>query len=200
MENTIEKAARRIISEGIKLHQDILDGTMEPLVAATGMLVKALTQGKKVLFFGNGGSAADAQHLAAELVNRFLFDRPALPGIALTTDTSVLTCISNDSDFTRVFSRQIEALGKEGDIAVGISTSGSSRNVLEGLKTARSMGMGTIALVGGRRVESGLDSVDVVLAIPSTCTPRIQEAHIMIGHILCELVEKQIFSKSGAGD
>jgi len=200
MENSIEKAARRIIRESIKLHQDILDGTMEPLVEATGMLVRALTQGKKVLFFGNGGSAADAQHLAAELVNRFLFDRPALPGIALTTDTSVLTCIANDSDFSKVFSRQIEALGKEGDVAVGISTSGSSRNVLEGLKMARNMGMGTIALVGGRNAESGLDSIDVVLSIPSTCTPRIQEAHIMIGHILCELVEKQIFSNSGVGD
>ncbi|MGA1843512.1 MAG: SIS domain-containing protein [bacterium] len=199
MEHTIENAARRIVGESIKVHQDILDGSMDPLAAATEMLVRALKQGNKVLFFGNGGSAADAQHLAAELVNRFLFDRPALPGIALTTDTSVLTSIANDSDYTMIFSRQVEALGREGDVAFGITTSGSSGNVLAGLKKARERGMGTIALIGGRNVESLRDSVDVVISVPSTSTPRIQEAHIMIGHILCELVEEQMFSNFREG-
>jgi D-sedoheptulose 7-phosphate isomerase len=150
--------------------------------------IAALRAGRTLLFFGNGGSAADAQHLAAEFVNRFVVDRPGLPALALTTDTSVLTSIGNDQDFTRIFSRQVEALGRPGDVAVGISTSGRSANVLEGLRAARAKGMVTVGLTGQ---ETPLQELcDHLVSVPSRTTARIQEVHILVGHILCELVDE----------
>ncbi|MGA1864177.1 MAG: SIS domain-containing protein [bacterium] len=194
MENRTEVFIRDIIQENIRINKSILDEKLKFIIRATDIILGALKNKKKVLFFGNGGSAADAQHLAAEFINRFLFDRPALPAIALTTDTSVLTSIANDSDYRFIFSRQIEALGDEGDVAIGISTSGSSPNVLEGLEKARTKGMKTIAFIGGREGDL-LDKFDVIISVPSTCTPRIQEAHIMLGHIICKLVEEGMFPK-----
>ena len=194
MEKKIEFLVKDIVQESIKVKQTILKENLEDIIKATKIITKALRSKKKVLFFGNGGSAADAQHLAAEFVNRFLFNRPALPGIALTTDTSVLTSIANDSHYRLIFSRQIEAFGHEGDVAIGISTSGTSPNVVEGLEKARKMGISTIALVGGKAGDL-LEQVDIVISVPSTSTPRIQEAHIMLGHIICQLVEECMFSR-----
>jgi D-sedoheptulose 7-phosphate isomerase len=155
-------------------------------VAAT--LIAALRSGGKLLFFGNGGSAADAQHLAAEFVNRFAVERRALPAIALTTDSSVLTSIGNDYAFERIFARQVEALGRPGDVAIGLSTSGRSPNVIEGLRAARRGGLVTVGLTG----EAGgalAGECDLILMVPSSDTARIQETHILAGHILCRLVD-----------
>jgi D-sedoheptulose 7-phosphate isomerase len=164
-----------------------------PAVAAlAGALVSALRSGGTIFFFGNGGSAADAQHLAAEFVNRFAADRPALPAIALTTDTSVLTSVGNDSDFSRIFARQVEALGRPGDVAVGISTSGRSANVLEGLRAARARRLVTVGFGGGEpgRLRALCDHL---IAVPGPTTARVQEIHILVGHILCQLVDEALF-------
>jgi D-sedoheptulose 7-phosphate isomerase len=157
-----------------------------------GAFITALRAGRMLLFFGNGGSAADAQHLAAEFVNRFVVDRPGLPALALTTDTSVLTSIGNDRDFSRIFSRQVEALGRPGDVAVGISTSGRSPNVLEGLKAARARGLVTVGFAGEQ--DAAMRTIcDHLVRVPSRTTARIQEIHILIGHILCEMVDEALF-------
>ena len=156
------------------------------------LLVDTVDKGNKILLFGNGGSAADAQHIAAEFVGRFAFDRPALPALALSVNTSCVTAIGNDYGFDLVFSRQIEALARPGDLAIGISTSGNSPNVLHGLAAARKMGLGTVAMAGctGGKVKA---AVDHCVCAPSNETPRIQECHILIGHIISELVEETIF-------
>ena len=156
------------------------------------ILVASLRQGNKVILFGNGGSAADAQHIAAELVGRFAFDRPALPALALSVNSSCVTAIGNDYGFDQVFSRQIEALAKAGDVAVGISTSGNSPNVVKAVLAARQMGLRTVGLTGA----SGgtlAKSAEFCICVPSEDTARIQECHILIGHIISELVEKEIF-------
>jgi D-sedoheptulose 7-phosphate isomerase len=159
------------------------------IASAASLLISALERRNKILIFGNGGSAADAQHLAAELVGRFEKNHHPLPAIALTTNTSVLTSIANDFDFNVIFSKQIEALGRQGDVAVAISTSGRSPNVLEGILTARRLGLKTIGLAG-KDGGTMKDLVDVCLTIPSERTARIQEGHILIIHILCKLVEE----------
>ncbi len=158
------------------------------------VIVETYRRGKKVLIFGNGGSAADAQHMAAELVGRFKLERKALPAIALTTDTSILTAIGNDYGFERVFARQIEALAEEGDCALGISTSGNSPNVLEAIEVAKERGLKTIGFTGagGGRL-AGM--VDLCLKAPSKDIPRIQEVHITCIHIICQLVEETIFGE-----
>lgn len=159
---------------------------------AARTIAESIRVGGKILLFGNGGSASDAQHIAAEFVNRYTLDRPAIAAIALNTDSSVITSISNDSSFIHVYSRQIAALGKRGDVAIGISTSGNSPNIVEGIRQAKQLNITTIGLLGkdgGKLVRM----VDNALVVPSTCTPRIQEVHIMIGHILCELVEEELF-------
>jgi D-sedoheptulose 7-phosphate isomerase len=156
------------------------------------VLVKALKQGNKALLFGNGGSAGDAQHIAAELVGRFAFDRPALPALALSVNTSSVTAIGNDYGFDQVFSRQLEALARAGDVAIGISTSGNSANVLRAMSTARKMGLHTIALTG-RTGGKLRNTADHCICIPSDDTPRIQECHTLIGHIISEIVEREIF-------
>jgi D-sedoheptulose 7-phosphate isomerase len=159
------------------------------------LLVDALDHGSKVLLFGNGGSAGDAQHIAAEFVGRFAFDRPALPALALSVNTSCVTAVGNDYGFDLVFSRQIEALGRAGDVAVGISTSGNSPNVRCGLSVAHKMGLHTVALTGQAGGGKLGDVVDYCICVPSSETPRIQECHILIGHIIAELVEQTMFQE-----
>jgi D-sedoheptulose 7-phosphate isomerase len=156
------------------------------------VLIDAFQAGNKVLLFGNGGSAADAQHIAAEFVGRFAFDRPALPALALSVNTSCVTAIGNDYGFDVVFSRQIEALARRGDVAIGISTSGGSLNVLRAMSTAKKMGLHTVGLTGSSG-KALADAVDYCICAPSTETPRIQECHILVGHIISELVEQTIF-------
>ena len=189
----MEKIVKDIFHESAETLTSFIDDNAKLLVECAVVMKDALADGKKVLFFGNGGSAGDAQHLAGELVNRFLIkDRPALAGIALTTDTSVLTCIANDSNFDYVFSRQVEALGKRGDIAFGISTSGNSQNVINAFQSAKKLGMVTIALTGnsGGKMK---ELADYTINVYSTITPRIQEAHITIGHTLCQLIESYLY-------
>ena len=156
------------------------------------LLIDTVDKGNKILLFGNGGSAADAQHIAAEFVGRFAFDRPALPALALSVNTSCVTAIGNDYGFDLVFSRQIEALARPGDMAIGISTSGNSANVLHGLATAREKGLRTVAFTGcaGGKLRN---VAEYCICAPSNETPRIQECHILIGHIISELVEETIF-------
>ncbi|MCH8029159.1 MAG: D-sedoheptulose 7-phosphate isomerase [Candidatus Dadabacteria bacterium] len=161
------------------------------------LVIKALKSRGKILLFGNGGSAADAQHIAAEFINRFQRERRALPAIALTTDTSIITSIGNDSSFSHIFSRQIEALGKKGDIAWAISTSGKSRNVISALKTARELGLHTIGFTG-QTGDKMKDLMDLAIQVPSRSTPRIQEVHITVAHIICELAEEAFSSAEGS--
>ena len=168
---------------------------LEPVVQAAESMAQALTSGRKVLAFGNGGSAADAQHLVAELVNRYQMERPPLPAVALNTDTSTLTSIANDYHFDEVFVRQIKALGVEGDIALGISTSGRSPNVLHGLAAARARGLVTIGLSGAGAGEMA-PLCDILITVPSDETPRVQETHAVVVHLLCEMVDVKLFGRS----
>jgi D-sedoheptulose 7-phosphate isomerase len=164
------------------------------IVEVGNKLIEIYKSGNKLLIAGNGGSAADAQHIAGELVSKFYFDRPALPAIAITTDTSIITAIGNDYGYEKLFSRQIEANGVKGDAFLGMSTSGNSKNIIEGLKVAKEKGLLTIGLTG----ESGgkmKELCDYCICVPSNETPRIQEAHILIGHILCSVIEEEIFGK-----
>lgn len=167
---------------------------LSAIAKATKISVDAYRSGNKLLFAGNGGSAADAQHLAGEMVSRFYFDRPALPAIALTTDTSILTAAGNDYGFEKIFSRQIEANGVKGDVLFAITTSGNSPNILKAIEACRTKGITVIGLTGGT---GGLmkDKCDHILTVPSNETPIIQESHIMIGHIICALVEEEMFGK-----
>jgi D-sedoheptulose 7-phosphate isomerase len=193
-----EDRVRRSIQASIAVKELLLKSTeVISLVAeASEVLVGAFQKGNKVLLFGNGGSAADAQHIAAEFVGRFAFDRPALPALALNVNTSCITAIGNDYGFDLVFSRQLEALARAGDVAVGISTSGKSSNVIRAMATAKKMGLHTVGLTGSSGKELK-DTVEYCICAPSTDTPRIQECHILIGHIISELVEQTIFHEEG---
>ena len=190
------------IRSQLRAHQEVIqviDSTLAPRIsAAAEMLTTALGAGKKLLLMGNGGSAADAQHFAAEIVGRFRLERRALPAIALSTDTSILTAIGNDYGFESIFRRQVEALAVAGDVVIGISTSGSSKNVFTAMSLAREMGCLTIAFLG-RDGGTIKDIVDLDLTIPSQDTPRVQEGHITIIHILCDLIEKGLFPEQAAG-
>lgn len=190
----MKEAIIKIIQESADLKIRFGQKNAETLNQVIKLLVEAFKAGNKLLLFGNGGSAADAQHIAAEFINRYLIERPPLPAIALTTDTSVLTSISNDYSFQDVFGKQIKALGKAGDVALGISTSGKSANVLRGIKVAKEMGLKTVALVGGNGGELA-KIADLALIVDSVSTPRIQEVHITIGHIICEMVDLMLFQK-----
>ena len=200
MKNTadFEKRIGNLIEASITTKRAMLaDSQIVPTLAKVcELLVNALSLGNKILLFGNGGSAADAQHLAAEFVGRFAFDRPALQALALSVNSSCITAIGNDYGFDQVFSRQIEALARPGDVAIGISTSGNSSNVLSAFSTARKMGLHTVALTGnaGGKLKG---SVDHCVCIPSNETARIQECHGLIGHIIAELVERAMFNKQG---
>ena len=165
---------------------------VQTLETVAEVCVKSLGQRGKLLFMGNGGSAADSQHLAGEMVSRFAYDRPGLAAIALTVDTSVLTAIGNDYGYEMLFSRQVEALGQPGDVLFGFSTSGKSPNILKALRIARAMGLVTVGMTGNRG-EAITQLVDHCLEIPSACTPNIQEGHIVVGHIICGLIEAAMF-------
>jgi D-sedoheptulose 7-phosphate isomerase len=180
------------VAEANQLKNRFVAEQAEQVAAAARLLAGTLQEGGKILLFGNGGSAADAQHLAAEFVNRFRIERPPLAAIALTTDTSILTSIANDYDFLEVFAKQVRALGRPGDLAVGLSTSGNSPNVVEALEAARQLGLKTLALSGG---EGGpvAAAAELAIVVPSRSTPRIQEVHITVGHVLCDLVDFLLF-------
>jgi len=180
------------VAEANQLNDRLVAEQAEQVAAAARLLADTLKGGGKILLFGNGGSAADAQHLAAEFVNRFRIERPPLAALALTTDTSILTAIANDYDFLEVFAKQVRALGRPGDAAVGLSTSGSSANVVKALETARQLGLKTLALSGG---EGGpvAAAAELAIVVPSRSTPRIQEVHITVGHVLCDLVDFLLF-------
>ncbi len=187
------------IKESISAKERLLNSaeTIATIARVSEVLIESLRAGHKLLLFGNGGSAADSQHIAAEFVGRFAFDRPALPALALSVNTSALTAIGNDYGFDQVFSRQIEALGASGDVAIGISTSGNSPNVLQGLITARKMGLHTVAF-GGDGGGKMKGAADHCICAPSKETPRIQECHILIGHVISQLVEQAIFHEQSS--
>ncbi|HEX2720465.1 MAG TPA: D-sedoheptulose 7-phosphate isomerase [Candidatus Deferrimicrobium sp.] len=191
----MKESVARSLKEGSDLRLKMAETMPAAIATAATAIAEAFKAGRKLLLFGNGGSAADAQHIAAEFMNRFLIERPPLPAIALTTDTSVLTSIANDYAFDEIFSKQVKALGKKGDVALGITTSGSSGNVLKALRAAKKLGMTTIALTGEGGKAASL--ADIALQIPSRSTPRIQEAHIAVGHILCDLTDTILFKDVG---
>ncbi len=190
----MDKLIQKRFKESAEVKARFLKENLPKLLESIKLVSHAFEAGNKLFFFGNGGSASDAQHIVAEFVNRYIMDRPPLPAIALTTDTAVLTSISNDMAFIDIFSRQIKALGKEGDVAVGISTSGNSANVIKAFEVAKEMGMKTIAFTGN---DGGILAklADIALIVSSSSTPRIQETHILVGHLLCEMVEHQLFFK-----
>ncbi len=190
----INNLIKEQIEKSIQTKQAILANKelMDQIARAAEVTTNAYRNGKKTLLAGNGGSAADAQHIAGEFVSKFYFDRPGIPSVAITTDTSILTAIGNDYGFERLFARQVEAQGNTGDVFIGISTSGNSANILRALEVCREKGIFTICLTG----ESGgkmKDACDICIKVPSSETPRIQESHIMIGHIICCIVEENMF-------
>ncbi|HOE79647.1 MAG TPA: D-sedoheptulose 7-phosphate isomerase [Smithellaceae bacterium] len=184
----------KLFKESCRVKEAFINDHLGKLAAAIEILVAALKAGNKIMIFGNGGSAADAQHIAAEFVNRFAIERPPLPAIALTTDSSIITSIGNDYDFSEIFAKQIRALGQPGDVAWGISTSGNSPNVLKGLEMAKKTGLATLALTGKDGGEIAR-MADLVLNVASGSTARIQETHITICHAICELVDIKLFQK-----
>jgi len=184
---------KSILAESISVKQRLLqdEETMAKIADIASLMVDAYKAGHKTLWAGNGGSAADAQHMAGELVNKFCFDRPALSALSLSTDTSIITAVGNDYGFERLFARQIEAQGNPGDVFIGISTSGRSRNLVEALPACREKGITAVAIVGADPCP--MDDYDIVIHVPSTRTPRIQECQTLIGHILCKMVEECLF-------
>jgi D-sedoheptulose 7-phosphate isomerase len=194
----MEDLMKNYIAAQIEEAQRVMSAMMEDIAlqssveAAAQACIASLKQGGKILLAGNGGSAADAQHIAGEFVSRFAFDRPGLPAIALTTDTSILTAIGNDYGYEKLFTRQIQALGNKGDVFIGYSTSGKSPNILNALQEARAKGLVCIGLMGNRGGPMR-DFCDYSLEVPSSDTPKIQEGHLVLGHILCGLVENAMF-------
>jgi len=189
MKDAIVKA----FDESVRVKQAFLRDNLETLTQAIDAIVAAFKSGNKLLLFGNGGSAADAQHIAAEFTNRFLIERPPLPALALTTDTSALTAIGNDYDYSQIFVKQLQALGKAGDIALAISTSGNSANVLAAIETCRQLKIATVGLTGGSGGKM-VGKVDYLLrASEGKNSPRIQETHILVGHVICDIVDQRLF-------
>lgn len=191
MEKIIEKALR----DSVEVKENFIRENSSDIIALAEKIALAFTGDRKLMLCGNGGSAADAQHIAGEFINRFLLERPPLPAIALTTDTSIITSIGNDYSFDEVFSKQVKALGVEGDILLAISTSGNSGNVISAVKDAKKQGIFSVGLTGGDGGRlKGL--VDMALVVKSNITPRIQETHILVGHIICQLVDYILFQRS----
>ena len=190
----MEKIIQKALSESIGVKEDFIKENTTKITFFAEKIALALTSDRKLLLCGNGGSAADAQHIAAEFINRYELERPPLPAIALTTDTSILTSVGNDYSFDEIFSKQVKALGVEGDVLLAISTSGNSANVIEAVKSAKSLGIFTVGLTGG---EGGQLKrlVDLSLVVKSNVTARIQETHILVGHIICELVDYLLFQQ-----
>lgn len=189
----MKKAIVQAFEESIRVKQGFLRENLDTLVIAIDALVAAFRSGHKLLLFGNGGSAADAQHIAAEFVNRFLMERPPLPAIALTTDTSVLTSIGNDYSYHEIFAKQIKALGRPGDVALAISTSGNSLNILAAIDACKTLKITTIGLTGGSGGKM-VGKVDFLLkATDGQNSPRIQETHILVGHVICDIVDQKLY-------
>ncbi len=184
-----------ILLESIQVKEELLRTSIGKIIEITDLITDCLKKNGKVILFGNGGSASDSQHIAAEFVGRFKKDRNALSAIALTTNTSILTSLANDYGYEVVFAKQIEALGRKNDVVIGISTSGKAKNVVLGIKQAKKMGLKAIALTGADGGELA-KLTDISLVVPSSVTARIQEAHITIGHIVCELVEQAVCQES----
>jgi len=194
-----DNALTQVVSslrQGAELRIKVAEDCGRKIVEAVSLIIESLRSGGKLLFFGNGGSAADAQHLAAEFVGRFVMERPGLPAVALTTDSSILTAVGNDYGFDQVFARQIAALGQPGDVAIGISTSGNSANVIMAVKEAKKRNLKTIGLTGKDGGELS-KCVDIPITVAAENTAQIQECHIAIGHIICELVENSLFGGQG---
>ncbi|MBN2514726.1 MAG: D-sedoheptulose 7-phosphate isomerase [Deltaproteobacteria bacterium] len=192
----IEDIIIRIFKESCHLKEVFVNDNVVKIVKIVDIITEAFKGGNKLLLFGNGGSAADAQHLAAEFVNRFLIERPPLPAIALTTDTSVITSIGNDYEFSDIFAKQIRAIGQAGDVAWGISTSGSSANVIKAFEAAKKLNLITIALTG-KDGGSAEKIADYALNVASNSVPRIQEVHITVGHVICQMVDYKLFQRPG---
>ncbi len=189
----MKQAIEAAFEESIRVKQGFLRGNLESLIQVIDAVAAALQRGNKLLIFGNGGSAADAQHIAAEFTNRYLTERPPLAALALTTDTSALTSIANDYDYSQVFAKQIRALGKTGDLALAISTSGNSASVLAALDACRDLKITTVGLTGGDGGKMA-PRVDFLLqAAEGKSSPRIQETHILVGHVICEMVDQKLF-------
>ena len=195
MTANMQTGIRRAFDESIAAKRQFLEENLESLGEVVDLLAARMVAGSKLLLFGNGGSAADCQHIAAELVNRFLLERPPLPAIALTTDTSILTSVSNDYGYADIFAKQVKALGREGDVAMAISTSGNSSNVIRAVDVCRKKGIQTIGLTGGDGGKLG-GKVDIHLCVTaSRATPRIQETHILVGHVICEMLDQKLFGR-----
>ncbi|MBW2066142.1 MAG: D-sedoheptulose 7-phosphate isomerase [Deltaproteobacteria bacterium] len=190
----MERIIRRALRESLEAKEAFVHENISKLIMFSQKIASALTNDRKLMLCGNGGSASDAQHIAAEFVNRFILERPPLPAIALTTDTSVITSIGNDYSFDEIFAKQVKALGLEGDVLLAISTSGNSSNVIEAIKAAKKLDIYTGALTGGSGGEAAR-TADIAMIVKSGSTPRIQEAHILAGHIICELVDYILFQQ-----
>ena len=188
MEEIIEK----VLADSLKVKKTFIKDNVADLILLAEKIANAFTNDRKLMLCGNGGSAADSQHIAAEFVNRFMLERPPLPALALTTDTSIITCIGNDYSFDEIFSKQVKALGMEGDVLLALSTSGNSKNVLMAAKDARARGIYVAGLMGGDGGKLAA-LVDTALVVNSAVTARVQETHILAGHILCQLVDHVLF-------
>jgi D-sedoheptulose 7-phosphate isomerase len=192
----MKELIRQAFEESVRAKQTFLRDGIDHLVRAAEAIVTAFGNRNKLLIFGNGGSAADAQHIAAEFVNRYRIERPPLPAIALTTDSSALTSIANDYDYAEVFAKQVRALGRQGDVALAISTSGNAENVLRAVQVCRRLGIVTIGLTGGEGGKLGAVVDHLLCVSATTTTARVQETHILIGHVICELIDRQLFPES----
>ena len=182
----------KIFEESIEVKKKFIEGHVDAIMEVANVIANAFNKGKKLILFGNGGSATDASHLAAEFINRFQKERPSLPAIALNTDMAVITAIANDYDFSEIFSKQLKSLSDEGDVVIGISTSGSSANVLKAMDVAKKKKLITIALTG-QKGDKFASKAHYAFIVPSDQTPRIQETHITLGHVLCRMVEEILF-------
>jgi D-sedoheptulose 7-phosphate isomerase len=185
----------KIFEESARIKAGFARENADKIVEVVQLIAQAFREGKKVVLFGNGGSATDASHIAAEFVNRFLMERPPLPAIALNTDVAILTSISNDYDYSQVFSKQLSALGAEGDVVIGISTSGNSPNVIKALDVAKKNGMKTVVLTGGTGGKMA-NLADYTFIVPTKVTARVQETHITLGHAICQMVDEELFGNS----
>jgi len=191
----VKDSILKIFDESAQVKTRFARENADKIIEVVLLIAQAFREGKKVLLFGNGGSAMDASHIAAEFVNRFLMERPPLPAIALNTDTAVLTSISNDYDYSQVFSKQLAALGHEGDVVIGLSTSGNSPNVLKAIEVAKKNNMKTVVLTGGTGGQMA-NLADYTFIVQTKHTPRIQETHITLGHTICQLVDEELFGNS----
>jgi D-sedoheptulose 7-phosphate isomerase len=188
----MREKVQKAFNDSISVKQKFVDENTDTIIEVSKLLAETFNSGSKLLLFGNGGSAGDASHIAAEFVNRFKKERPAFPAIALNTDMAVLTSIANDYDYSEIFARQMKAFAQDGDVVIAISTSGSSPNVIKGINVAKSKKLKTIAFTGAKGDELA-SKCDYVFAVPSDSTPRIQETHITLGHVLCQMVEEILF-------